>query len=230
MFGLMWPIERSRSAGIRFSTFSAIGVKRRMRRSPLTITMAIWTLPSRLIRSLLTRLSSSLRDVQLLVDGVQLLVGRLQLLLGGVELLVGALQLLVARQDLLVGRLQLLVGGFELLDDRLQVLAAGGQLALQQLRDAAGRLATAGGAGSRSVGAARPRARPSRRWPSNSTRKCSRPAVVSGITSSVTGCQPRPPTAPAGRLAHAPPRLLRAACERACAARRAALRAPSSAG
>ena len=61
MFGLMWPIGRPMSAGIRLSTFSAIGVKRRMRRSALTMTMAICTLPSRLIRSLLTRLSSSLR-------------------------------------------------------------------------------------------------------------------------------------------------------------------------
>jgi hypothetical protein len=49
------------SAGIRLRTRSAMGVKRRIRRSLATITMAISTLPSRLSRSLFTRESSSLR-------------------------------------------------------------------------------------------------------------------------------------------------------------------------
>ena len=44
-----------------FSTFSAAGVKRRIRRSRVTMTIGICTLASRLSRSLLTRLSSSLR-------------------------------------------------------------------------------------------------------------------------------------------------------------------------
>ena len=61
MLGLMCPIGRSRSPGIRLRTRSAIGVKRRIRKSLDTITMAIWTLASRFTRSLLTRLSSSLR-------------------------------------------------------------------------------------------------------------------------------------------------------------------------
>ena len=146
MFGLMWPMARSRSAGIRFSTFSAIGVKRRMRRSALTITMAIWTLARRLIRSLLTRLSSSLRPCSssLTVFSSSLVDCSSSFAVSSSSLV--RLQLLVARQDLLVGRLQLLVGGFELLDDRLQVLAAGRQLALQQLRGAAA-FAAARGAG-----------------------------------------------------------------------------------
>src|SRR5262252_7497675 len=54
-------MRRSASAGIRLSTFSAIGVNRRILRSALTMTMAIWTLPRRLMRSLFTRLNSSLR-------------------------------------------------------------------------------------------------------------------------------------------------------------------------
>src|SRR5262249_26412596 len=59
------------------------------------------------------------------------LVRRLQLLLRGVELLIGALQLFVAREHLLVGGLQLLVRRLELLDDRLEILAARGELLLQ---------------------------------------------------------------------------------------------------
>ena len=167
MFGLRCVIGRPTSAGIRFSTFSAIGVKRRMRRSSLTITMAICTLPSRLTRSLLTRRQLLVARVQLLVDGVELLVGRLQLLLGGVELLVGRLQLLVAREDLLVGRLQLLVGGLELLDDRLQVLAAWPRAPARRARRAGGR-PSAGGFAAR-----RRRRAPGLRAAWNSTRKCS---------------------------------------------------------
>ena len=71
--------------------------------------------------------------MQLLVQRVELLVGRLQLLLGGVQLLVGRLQLLVAGEDLLVGGLQLFVRGFDLLNDRLQVFAARAQLRLEAL-------------------------------------------------------------------------------------------------
>ena len=95
------------------------------------MTIVTSTVASRLTRSLLTRLSSSLRAVQLLVDGVELFVGALQLFLGRVELFVGALQFLVAREDLFVGGLQFLVGGLEVLDDRLQIFAAGCQLVCQ---------------------------------------------------------------------------------------------------
>ena len=52
---------RPTSVEIRFSTFSAMGVKRRMRRSLVTNTMAICTPASRFTRSLLARDSSSLR-------------------------------------------------------------------------------------------------------------------------------------------------------------------------
>ena len=61
MLGLICPIGRPMSPGIRLSTRSAIGVKRRIRRSPDTITIAIRTPLSRLTRSLLIRASSSLR-------------------------------------------------------------------------------------------------------------------------------------------------------------------------
>ena len=89
------------------------------------------TQPKRLTRSSLTRASSRLRCLQLLVDGRELLVGRLHLLLGRLQLLVGALQLLVAGEDLLVGRLELLVPGLVLLDDRLQIVASDVELATE---------------------------------------------------------------------------------------------------
>ncbi len=54
-------IGRPMSVGIRLNSFSAIGVKRRTRRFCPRMTIAIWTLPSRLTRSLLSRFSSALR-------------------------------------------------------------------------------------------------------------------------------------------------------------------------
>ena len=57
----MSAIGRPMSPGIRLSSFSASGVKRRMRRSGPTMTIGICTLPSRLTRSLLSRFSSTLR-------------------------------------------------------------------------------------------------------------------------------------------------------------------------
>ena len=176
-------IGRPTSAGIRLSTFSAAGVKRRIRRSSPTITIAICTLASRFTRSLLTRVSSSLRAWSSSLSVFELLVGRLQLLLGGLQLLVGRLQLLVAREDLLVRRLQLLVGGLHLLDDRLQVFARRGQLLLE-LRDAP-------------AARRRLRARPPPRGRSplraaawNSTTKCSAGTPVRGITSRSRLVQP----------------------------------------
>ena len=59
-FSLMSPIGRPMSAPIRLKSFSAMGVKRRMRRSRHTMTIATCTLLNRLMRSLLRRLNSSL--------------------------------------------------------------------------------------------------------------------------------------------------------------------------
>ena len=70
-------------------------------------------------------------DLELAVDGVQLLVERLQLLLRGLQLLVRGLQLLVDRLDLFVRGLQLLVGGLHLLGKEPQLLAGRMQLGLQ---------------------------------------------------------------------------------------------------
>ena len=61
-FGLICPIGRPRSPGIRLKSCSARGVNRRMLRSPPTMTIGMSTLPRRFIRSLLTRVSSSLRE------------------------------------------------------------------------------------------------------------------------------------------------------------------------
>ena len=55
--GLTFPIGRPTSAGMILRTFSAMGVKRRMRRSLSTITMGILALPSRLFRSLFATLN-----------------------------------------------------------------------------------------------------------------------------------------------------------------------------
>ena len=52
---------RPTSPGSRFSSFSACGVKRRMRQSPLSIRMGILTLPIRLVRSSLSCANSKLR-------------------------------------------------------------------------------------------------------------------------------------------------------------------------
>ena len=170
--GLICPIGRPTSPGMRLNSCSAVGVKRRIARSLPTMTIGMSTLPSRLTRSLLTRVSSSLRECSSSLTRVQLLVGALQLFLGGVELLVRALQLFVARQDLFVGRLQLLVGGFELLDDRLQVLAAGRQLAAQ-IADARVGLVARRAAPARFSGRASGRTLAGGAASSNSTRKCS---------------------------------------------------------
>ena len=123
----MSQMGRPTSVGIRFNTFSAIGVNRRMRRSQATITMAICTQPSRFTRSLLTRIVLR-APLQLLVERAEFLVGALQFFLRGVQFLVGALQFLVAGEYFLVGRLQFFIGRFEVLDDRLQIFATGGQL------------------------------------------------------------------------------------------------------
>ena len=91
------------------------------------------TLANTFSRSLLAAASSRFR-LQLVVDGRQLLVGRLELLLGSFELFVGGLQLLVGRQDLLVGGRELFVGRLLLLDDRLEVLLRRRKLLLE-MRD-----------------------------------------------------------------------------------------------
>ncbi len=65
-------------------------------------------------------------QLQLAVDGLQLLVDRLQLLLAGLELLRG-------RAVLLVDRLELFVGGAQLLGGALRFLARGVQVLLRQL-------------------------------------------------------------------------------------------------
>ena len=193
-----------------------------------TMTIAIWTLPSRLMRSLLTRLSSSLRPCSSSLTVFSSSLVRLQLLLGGVELLVGALQLLVARQDLLVGRLQLLVGGLELLDDRLQVLAAGRELRARSALQRARRrwplaLAGADSARLRRLGGRRgAQSNSTRKWPPAGGRRAGRP---------------RGRRRPAGRsrltlqpvLADGRPLLARR-LERGAQAVAAALRAPSSGG
>ena len=128
----MSPIGRPTSVGIRLSSFSAAGVKRRMRRSGPTMTMAICDAAEQVDEVVVEPAQLLVAVVQLVVDGGQLLVARLDLLLGGLQLLVGALQLLVGRLHLLVGGLQLFVGGLLLLDQRLQVLARGRQLLLQR--------------------------------------------------------------------------------------------------
>jgi len=61
MLGLIWPIGRPTSPGIRFRIRSAIGVKRRILRSPATITIAICTPLSRLISRYWVRPNSAFR-------------------------------------------------------------------------------------------------------------------------------------------------------------------------
>ncbi len=134
MLSLMSLIGRPTSAGIRLSSFSATGVKRRMRRSAPSITIAICDAGEQVHEVVVAAAQLEVAVLELLVDGGQLLVARLDLLLRGLELLVDALQLLVGRLHLLVGGLELLVGGLLLLDDRLQVLARGRQLLLQRGR------------------------------------------------------------------------------------------------
>ena len=66
-------------------------------------------------------------DLQLFVDGGQLLVGGLQFFVGRFQFFVGSLHLLIGGLNFLVQRLHFLVGGFQLFHQRLQVLAGGGQ-------------------------------------------------------------------------------------------------------
>ena len=133
MTGRRSVIGRPISVGMMFRMRPAIGVKRRMRRSLESITIAMLTLASRLFRSSLVLAEFEVAVLQLLVDRGQLLIGRLHFLFGGLQLLVDALQLLVAGEDLLVGRLQFLVGRALFLDDRLQVLAGCDQFLLHLL-------------------------------------------------------------------------------------------------
>ena len=114
----MCAIERSRSAGIRLSTLSAIGREAADPQVAADDDDGNLHAADQVDEVAVDAAQLVVARLQLIVDRVQLFVGRLQFLLGGVELLVGALQLLVARQDLFVRRLQLLVGGLELLDDR----------------------------------------------------------------------------------------------------------------
>jgi hypothetical protein len=72
--------------------------------------------------------------VQLVVDGGQLLIGRLQLLLGGLQLLVHALELFVPRDELLVGRPEVVVRPAVLFDERLEIFLRRHELVLD-LRD-----------------------------------------------------------------------------------------------
>ncbi len=120
----MSPSGRPTSVGIRLRMCSAIGVKRRIRRSEDTMTTAAGTARQQVDQVGVDVAQLFVAGVELFVDRVELLVGRLQFFLGGIQLLVGALQLLVAREDLLVRRLQLLVRRFQILDDGLQILAA----------------------------------------------------------------------------------------------------------
>jgi len=62
MLGLMWPIGRPTSDGIKLSICSAAGVNRRICRSADTITIGMCTFASRFKRSLLTWESSSFLD------------------------------------------------------------------------------------------------------------------------------------------------------------------------
>ena len=121
---LMCSIDRPTSVGSRLKAFCAAGVSRRMRRSRPTVTIGNSALPMKFDSSSVSASSSRLRLMELLVDGRQLLVGRLQLFLGGLQLLVGALQFLVARQHLFVRRAQFLAGDLLLFDHRLQILLA----------------------------------------------------------------------------------------------------------
>ena len=118
--------------GIRFNTFCAAEVKRRIRRSLIQHDKdhvhridqigEVAVCPSQLRVAVL----------QLVIDGDQLLVGGLQLLLGGFQLFVGALQLLVAGENFFVGRLQLLVGGFLFFNDGAQIVLRPSQLSAQR--------------------------------------------------------------------------------------------------
>ena len=137
-------IGRPTSVGSRFSTASAGGVKRRIRRSLPTMTTGMLDAGEQVHEVVVDLSQLHVAVLELLVDRGQLLVGRLQLLLGRLQLLVGALQLLVAREDLLVGRAQLLVGGVLLLDHRLQVLLRRGQLLRGSLHQLARRPSRAG--------------------------------------------------------------------------------------
>ena len=74
--GLMWPMARPSRPGIRFSTFSAIGVKRRMRRSRADDHDG--------------DLDAAEQVDEVAVDAAQLVVAAVQLLVDGVQLLVGA--------------------------------------------------------------------------------------------------------------------------------------------
>ena len=76
-------------------------------------------------------------DLQLVVDGGQLLVHRLELFLAGLELFGRGAQLLVDGLQFLVGRLQLLGGRLGLLETLLQVLLLPVELRLEMLDDAA---------------------------------------------------------------------------------------------
>jgi hypothetical protein len=69
--------------------------------------------------------------VQLVVDGGQLLVGRLKLLFRRLQLLVHTLQLFVAGDELFVGRGQIVIGTRMLFDERLEILLRRGELVLQ---------------------------------------------------------------------------------------------------
>ena len=112
-----------------------MGVKRRMRRSVATITMAMFTLASRLARSLLSCASSSLRfwSSSLTVFSSSLVDWSSSLAVSSSSLVLCSSSLL--ETDLLVGRLQLLVGGLLLLDHRLEVFAGRASSCSQQLAD-----------------------------------------------------------------------------------------------
>ena len=91
--------------------------------------------------------------VELVVDGGQLLVGRLQLFLRRLQLLVHALELFVPGDQLLVGRAEIVVRPAVLLDERLQVLLRRRELVLEP--SAAADSSDAGVACSPAVAAAR---------------------------------------------------------------------------
>src|SRR4029450_1131138 len=130
----MSEIGRPTSVAMRLSSFSAIGVNRRIRRSGPRMTMGSWTLARRWTKSLLLWPSSTLRFWSSSLTVAQLLVAGLYFFLGSLDLLVDALQLLVGRLHFLVGGLQLLVGRLLLLDDGLQVFAGSGQFLEEPLR------------------------------------------------------------------------------------------------
>ena len=190
--------------------------------------MAIWTLPSRLIRSLLTRLSSSLRPCSssLTVFSSSLVDCSSSFAVSSSSLVLCSSSLLERISSFADCSSSLAASSSWMIDCRYSRLAASSRCsscaARRPSRPRAGRRRLR-----RREAALLAVAAPGRRTARGSAAV---PPSVSGITSSVDR---QPAASPTGRcrpvLAHRRPALARR-LQRACAGRRAAPRAPSSAG